>query len=57
MKVIITLDPSTRVVLFLKFGVANSDFINANFIRVSEQSMLLGLCTNHRATEVKQKLT
>ena len=57
MKVTITLDPNTRVVLFLKFGVANSDFINANFIRVSEQSMLLDSCINHRAIEAKQKLT
>ena len=28
-------DPHTRVPLFLKFGVANSDYINANYIRVS----------------------
>ena len=27
-------DPQTRVSLFLKFAVANSDYINANFIRV-----------------------
>ena len=26
-------DPHTRVSLFLKFAVANSDYINANFIR------------------------
>ena len=26
-------DPQTRVALFLKFGVANSDYINANYIR------------------------
>lgn len=28
-------DPHTRVPLFLKFGVANSDYVNANYIRVS----------------------
>uniref|UniRef100_A0A1X7UT39 protein-tyrosine-phosphatase n=1 Tax=Amphimedon queenslandica TaxID=400682 RepID=A0A1X7UT39_AMPQE len=26
-------NPNSRVVLFLKFGIANSDYINANFIR------------------------
>lgn len=30
-----TTDPHTRVPLFLKFGVANSDYVNANYIRVS----------------------
>ena len=29
-------DAPTRVSLFLKFGVANSDYINANFIRVGK---------------------
>lgn len=28
-------DPHSRVALFLKFGVGNSDYINANYIRVS----------------------
>lgn len=27
-------DPRTRVALYLQSGVANSDYINANFIRV-----------------------
>jgi netrin-G3 ligand len=26
-------DPHTRVALFLKFGVSNSDYVNANYIR------------------------
>lgn len=29
-------DPHTRVALFLKFGVFNSDYINANYIRVCD---------------------
>ena len=28
------LDPRTRVALYLQNGVSNSDYINANFIRV-----------------------
>lgn len=31
--IILLSDPQTRVALFLKFGVANSDYINANYIR------------------------
>ena len=31
--VLVLADPQTRVSLFLKFAVANSDYINANFIR------------------------
>lgn len=29
-------DPNSRVVLFLKFGVPNSDYINANYVRVGQ---------------------
>ena len=32
-----SLDPYSRVALFLKFGVPNSDYINANYIRVGNQ--------------------
>lgn len=35
---ILIVDPNSRVVLFLKFGIANSDYINANFIRVSKSN-------------------
>lgn len=33
--VLLALDPKTRVPLKLKFGEPNSDYMNANFIRVS----------------------
>ena len=29
------IDPRTRVALYLQQGISNSDYINANFIRVS----------------------
>ena len=41
---IFAIDPHTRVPLFLKFGVANSSYINANYIRV--RSELFILCVN-----------
>ena len=35
MYVLYSTDPSSRVSMFLKFGIAHSDYINANYIRVS----------------------
>ena len=34
------LDPRTRVALYLQNGVPNSDYINANFIRVRKMMSL-----------------
>ena len=35
MPCLLEIDPHTRVTLFLKFGIAHSDYINANYIRVT----------------------
>ena len=41
-----SIDPHTRVPLFLKFGVANSDYINANYIRVSALHIVRHSCVH-----------